>query len=144
MKLLISSIFLAFLLSCTGCLEKNLPQKEEDGVVVLISPMILPNDNGSKGDNACKDYAPYNKYYELYIDDKLIYRNRLRTTHEKEQPIQWQMNLGQHRIKIIAEGFNPFEGQVEIVDKKIDSVTTQYFGVILTQKEQDKKKDTSQ
>lgn len=130
MKLLVSSIFLVFLLSCAGCLESNNPPQEkqekqevqQEGVIVSISPSISPSKKRSNGDRNCNDYEDCRKsyYYELYIDDKLVYRNRLRTTNEKDEPTKWQLRLGQHGIKIIADGFVTFDRQVEIVEKKIN------------------------
>ena len=147
MKLLIGSIFIALFLCCTGCSENNaLPQKQQeqqDSTIIFISPSIPPSEKGTNSNKNCNDYevCRENHYYELYLDDKLVYRNRLRTTNEKDEPTKWQLRTGQHGIKIIADGFITFDRQVEIVEKKDQATTTQYFGVVLTRVEQGTKEN---
>jgi hypothetical protein len=140
MKLFLSSVLLAFLLSCTGCSEDKIfqkPHESQGDEIVEISPKISSVNTEVTHDKVCKDVEFYRQihYYELRIDTKLVYRNRLRTVNEEDAPTKWQMSLGKHKIRIVADGFIPLDIQVEIVQIN-KSATTQYFGVILTPKKQ--------
>ncbi|MCI5209523.1 MAG: hypothetical protein D3910_12200 [Candidatus Electrothrix sp. ATG2] len=85
------------------------------------------------------DFSTQIHYYELSIDNKLVYRNRLKLANEKDQPTEWQLPLGKHSIRITANGFIPFEKTIEVV-KKSESATKQYFGTLLQRNEQGEEK----
>ncbi|XOF34081.1 MAG: PEGA domain-containing protein [Candidatus Electrothrix sp. YB6] len=155
MRLLISSVLLASFLTCSGCIEdkdntsqqSEAPQKVQkpqetqefqEAALIRISPRKIKWNGGQD----CDDLDFYNQfhYYELYIDEKLVYRNRLRSTSEEDEPTEWQLPLGQHQIRVCAEGFVPFDKQIEVVGKENRASTIQYFGMVLVRTEQNKDK----
>ncbi len=131
------SVLLVVLLTCFGC--NNAPKDTQGTALIHISPKIVKGDT----DQDCNDPEFYNQlhYYELYIDHKLVYRNRLRTVNEEDVSTKWQLPLGEHQLRVSADGFEPYEKPIEVVEK-IENSTVQRFAMVLRRHEEAKDKKT--
>ncbi|MDU9048137.1 MAG: hypothetical protein Q3M30_04765 [Candidatus Electrothrix sp. Rat3] len=147
MKLFIISVLSVCLLTCSGCdnplqpSEKKQESKDTQGTALIhISPKIIKGDT----DQDCNNPEFYNQlhYYELYIDRKLVYRNRLRTINEEDVSTKWQLPLGEHQLRVFADGFESYENPIEVV-KKTQASTVQRFEMVLRRNEQAKDKKTT-
>lgn len=150
MRLFTISVFWVCLLICFGCnsMSQQSQESEEaqespdtpDTALIHISPKIIKGDT----DKDCNDPEFYNQlhYYELYIDRKLVYRNRLRTVSEEDASTKWQLTLGEHQLRVSADGFEPYASPIEVVKKTKDS-TIQRFEMVLRQNEEAKDEKTA-
>ncbi|RWX48017.1 hypothetical protein VT98_11842 [Candidatus Electrothrix communis] len=152
MKLFIISVLLVCLLTCFGCdnpLQPSEEKQESQGpqgtTLIHIAPKIHIASKKIKTDNdeKCKEAGFYNQphYYELYIDDKLVYRDRLSAENEDEDLTKWQLPLGEHQLRVSADGFVSYDKPIEVV-KKSNASTTQRFIMALSRDEQAEDKKT--
>ncbi|WPD23289.1 MAG: hypothetical protein SD837_01750 [Candidatus Electrothrix scaldis] len=141
MKWFIISVLLTCLLTCSGC--DNLSEQSQEHqeskeaqesqappgtALIHISPRQIKRDS----DQNCNEPEFCNQVhcYELYIDRKLVYRSRLRDVNEDDDSTKWQLTLGQHQLRVSADGFNSFDKPIEVLEKtKYSSI--QRFEMIL-------------
>jgi len=148
MKLFIISVLSVCLLTCFGCdnpLQQPERKQESQGPQGTALIHIAPKKIKTDSDKKCNEFGFYNQphYYELYIDDKLVYRDRLRAEDEDDDLTKWQLPLGKHQLRVSADGFVPYDKPIEVVEKS-NASSTQRFIMALPRDEQaeDKKPES--
>ena len=139
MKLSVISVFSFCLLTCFGCdgpSQESAQQQETQAPKGTALIHIVPRKLHTDSDPPCNDSGFYKQphYYELYLDDKLVYRDRLKAEYEDDDLTKWQLSLGKHQLRISAEGFVSFDKPIEVV-AKTQASSTQRFTMVLDREE---------
>lgn len=140
MKLFVISVLSVCLLTCFGCdnpLQEDEKTQESQDAKGTSLIHIIPKKPKTDNDPPCNEFGFYNQphYYELYIDEKLVYRDRLRAENEEVDLTKWQLPLGKHKLRVSADGFVSYENPIEVV-KKTQESSTQRFEMVLPRVEQ--------
>ena len=139
------SVLLLCLLTCVGCdsspqqPEQKQESREPEGTALIY---IVPKKIKTDSDPPCNDSGFYNRphYYELYLDDKLVYRDRLRAENEDDDITKWQLPLGEHRLRVSADGFVSFDKPIEVVEKTQASSIQRFYMVLYREEPAEEKK----
>ena len=145
MKLFIISVLSVCLFTCFGCdnsLQQSQKKEESQGPLGTALIHIASKKIKTDSDNNCNEFGFYNQphYYELYIDDKLVYRDRLRAENEDDDLTKWQLPLGKHQLRVSADGFLTYDKPIEVVEKSKASSTQRFIMVLFKDKQAEDKK----